>query len=833
MSNPDDMSVDDFFNDMIKNDQKKLQDMKQMLGSQERAVKQHNMVLHEKLPQQQPNFEQPSSNIELGTAQEVLQNLQRDINCLSSNDRFVRKNALEKIRSVVNQCKTTNRVDVMAHIYSHLDQPVLNLFHDQVEAVRENACALMLDFLTHLTAPELGDSYSIIVPTLHTRLTSKRENEKWTEPSEEVRIILNLLLNVTVEKFGEAIGHAHYTDSIVQCLKSSFTDFHGIIKEACSTSITICNKLPEKTHYFASNLIKSLRPNLTHNRSEVRVAALHAIENLMLHCRGNDVPMEDLDPLLHNIIMTDQSIPVRDALIDLASRWIQDWIEYFSFRYQIIFYCLVGLSDDVESIRHKSISALRSAGKIFIKDNEKEYEEMCEFERLHPQPKSDDPIYAVIGGRPPLECRMLVRDVANVKKCVAKLLADLFDWTIRKRRSASRTLYILLLFTEEYITQHLQILVPNYFQVCEDDEPSVREETLNGAVELTGRFVTPESYLALISAYLRPQYAASPNKLVHTLTVFSHLIRGLSHRVGNTALLRSFLSAAYQELSQTHLLNSENLQVRSAVLLCLEAIACNEIMSSYLTVDRQQAANYFYLLVTLCAQPSPSGSNDIYKELIRRGKHALESLARSCNLDNVEQLYDLHFDSVLDQVLVDLHIWDKTNPHMYTFQALVNNSAGSTIARYLDDNSRFIDVFLRHNTFMDTNKLVGDPIVSMTLFAVLNRLLAEHGPIISQHPYFLNKILHEVIAPHLVWRSGKMSSEFRKLAMACLSCLLRQRMVHGESVANLAPHIISAVEEDEPHVRTIASMLLGDFIEITAQFYDSILYFDILHKSLT
>jgi hypothetical protein len=766
-----DMDVDDFFADMMKTETKNIKIIQSVV--QEKSVKhiEHSNV--------QPSSPQPSQTLEfeIKTAQEVLQNLQRDINCLSSTDRSIRKNAASKIKTLMDQCISTNRVDVLAYIYSHMDQSILNLFSDPIESIREVSVAIMNSFVTQLTADELGDSFTMIIPAINGRLTSRKEDEFWIEQSEEVRTVLNRLLTNCVRKFSKRIGHAHYTDSIVAILKSSFHDFHGIIKEASVCSITLCNELSDRINLFASILVKATKHNLTHNRSDVRVAVLQAIQYLMIHCKGNDVPLEDLDPIFHNMIMTDQTAAVREAFMEMVHYWVLHWIEYFTYRYHIVFYCLVGLTDEIAAINNSAKLALEAGGRIFIKDNEKEYEEMVEYERMNPNNYPE---------RPPLSVRMLVRDVGNVKKIVDKLLADLFDWTIKKRVSASKALYALIVHTEEYITQHLEKLIPNYIQVCDDDEPTVKESTLSGAIQLTGRYVTPESYLRLISAYLRPQYSASPVKIINTLTVLTYLIRGKQKAFPNDA---QFLQELGHTLGQSHLY--ENAQIKSTLMTCLESVISNASLKP-LFQDPSISSHYFYLIL----------GND----------NVTQALANASD-KSVSDLYEAHFEAVLDRTLVDMNKWDKTSANLQLFQALVTKSSSITLERYMTVDSRLTQVLTRH---MNEDIKNSDPIVCLTLFAILNKLLADHGEAVKRNRPFLLKIMNNIVSPHLVWRNGPIHVEMRKAAMACMTCVLRQKMVQGEEVVDMLPHITSAIEEDAPHIRVITSILVADYLELTA-----------------
>ncbi|KAL0482356.1 hypothetical protein AKO1_012948 [Acrasis kona] len=791
--------VDDFFNDMIAGDKKNTTLAKKLLQQQKHLESKPKEQISQ--PQQQISATQTIT--QLGTPQDVLQSIQKDVNSLSSEDRNVRRAGLLKIKSIIDTCAKNERVDVMAHVFSHIDHALVRLFNDQVEFLRESSCRLVITFVTHLTTEELGESYSTIVPAIHPRLTNKKEGEWWTESSEEVRMLLNSLLTLCVSKFPNALSHAHYSDNIVHILKSSYHDFHDIIKEACTCTITLCEKMPHKVHLFASILILAIKHNTSHNRSDVRVSTIRAIQRLMLHCRGQDVPLQEhIHPALHSMIMTEQSPSVRAAIIETAHVWIREWIEYFSFRHYILFYCMIGLSDELNDVRQESSKALLKAGDIYIKDNESEYQQMCEYERMHPIPQQDEALYVQhIGSLPPLQVRMLIRDVTHVKKCIDWLLEDLFDWNVYKRRNACRALTTLLLFTRQHITQHLHKLIPNYLLVCQEDEQDIKQECLSGFVQLSGRFVAPESYLTLVCSYLKPHYAASPQKMIDALVIMEYLLKGAGNENMNDASLQEIIN----QLVQSHLIHSDHLGVKLAVLSVVEVLSCLKCL------NHVTGGELFKMFIVLqsnhAAQTTP------------RCLRALDSLAHASGHLHIHQLYKEHFDEALEFFLNDFETWNKTSVHLYSFQALLSHCPGECLVPHLHSQSKLAKVFLFHSN------ITLDPIVSLHVFAVMNNLLSNHGQLIINHQEFVKCVL-SIISSHMVWKSGSVAAELRRIASACLSCLLRQGVVTGEMIKDLTPSIISALEEDTASVRAVTSVLIGDFIKSTCSYYDEKVWSD-------
>lgn len=67
----------------------------------------------------------------------LCQSLQRDINCLTDDNRGTRKRALEKISKEVFSKKSKLSASVMKTVFEEILKPVLKLFSDPTEKCRE------------------------------------------------------------------------------------------------------------------------------------------------------------------------------------------------------------------------------------------------------------------------------------------------------------------------------------------------------------------------------------------------------------------------------------------------------------------------------------------------------------------------------------------------------------------------------------------------------------------------------------------------------------------------------------------------------------------------
>src|SRR5690606_11707445 len=105
-----------------------------------RAMKKRKKPVHAKpVKQQAPKVQIP----EFKTPQELLQSLQRDINCIGDKkaEKFVRLASINKLKTIVETYESDK--DLMSFLYSHMIQMLVFAFSDEVETIREIAIQIV------------------------------------------------------------------------------------------------------------------------------------------------------------------------------------------------------------------------------------------------------------------------------------------------------------------------------------------------------------------------------------------------------------------------------------------------------------------------------------------------------------------------------------------------------------------------------------------------------------------------------------------------------------------------------------------------------------------
>ena len=79
--------------------------------------------------------------------------------------------------------------------------------------------------------------------------------------------------------------------------------------------------------------------------------------------------------------------------------------------------------------------------------------------------------------RPNLGCRVLVNRHAS--KILPPLLRDIVDWVVETRIKSAQLLKTLLLNLEDYVTQHIEVLLTGLYKASLDEEKKVVADVSN------------------------------------------------------------------------------------------------------------------------------------------------------------------------------------------------------------------------------------------------------------------------------------------------------------------------------------------------------------------
>lgn len=197
---------------------------------------------------------------------------------LQSQDRKVRKQNYVELQKYLSGQEQFDDQD-LRNIFSETHMYFLNGLRDKSEAVREQA----IKFITYLIIERLplNDFYlTYIFPVIVERIGSV----ELIEDSEEIRLQMLQLLNDIIIKYSNTPQLKPFLNDSIIILCETVKDKYPSIKElSCQTIIHLSKALPRDFHMQAETLLKPVLSCFTHQRYKVRVEAIRAVGEIIMH----------------------------------------------------------------------------------------------------------------------------------------------------------------------------------------------------------------------------------------------------------------------------------------------------------------------------------------------------------------------------------------------------------------------------------------------------------------------------------------------------------------------------------------------------------------------
>ncbi|EFA07827.2 HEAT repeat-containing protein 2-like Protein [Tribolium castaneum] len=643
----------------------------------------------------------------------------------------------------------------------------LNGFRDKTEVVREQAIKFM-HFLIIDKLP-LNDFYlTYVCPVLVERVGTL----ELIEESEEIRLELVKFLQAIILKYSNSEQLKPFLNDCVVILCQTITDKHPAIKElSCKCVTDLAEALPRDFHMQAENLIKPIVSCFGHQRFRVRVEAIRATGEVIMHSsyKGLD---EVVGPLAEKLF--DQIPLVRRTVAQVAARWLQDYRDRYSFFHKILPLLLTGLNDEVEETRNESTQLWEKVGLQYQKENEKDLKDQIDF--LLELPKH----YPTELKRPNLGCRVLVQ--RNVGKLAKALSYELTSWQEDVRVRCSQLLCSLALHAEDGLTQNLQELLPAMYSAARDDDQRVVVNIFR-ASEIMGFFIPVKTWQQLILPVVED--GAHFGHLV----VLGGFIKGapLEHVTG-------CLVEITKVISDDSICYTRKKKLQTELVKCCDAIS-EKISKS----DPEVGFHLFKILISVISLRDPENSH-LTIEL-------LEPLVSTLQFSGLDCLWGAYVGRLLGHIQNEPKSWLVTTPQRCIFETILlhSNSAfgenlpkiGEILAQSLhpeaDPESR-LKTFWALSTAFDNKSVI---------FRKSSDLVTE----------FFEKLISEIFVPSLVWRPGLTAEALRTMAASCLLCalspiqgvdLFKSGAVLRQLCDKLAPLLISLMEDASFRSRQLA-----------------------------
>ncbi|KAK2567034.1 Dynein axonemal assembly factor 5 [Acropora cervicornis] len=676
--------------------------------------------------------------------------LQRDINCLSDENRGTRKRALEKIRKEVFSRKPHFPAALLQVAFTEILKPALKLFADPTEKCRELSVQLVSEFAKQVT--DLSQFLPYIIPTIVQRLGQP----ELVEPCEELRLYTVELLYSVAEICGEKLGV--YIDDLIKILQRTLVDpFHDVRKESCRFTNILAATCPEQFYFQASSLVNSLLKSLTHQHSKVRVSGIQTLGIVISYGDGKNVD----DVVSHLAQRTFDNAPaVRAALLPLL---------------------MTGLSDELPDIQNQSRELMSKVGNQYAAENEDELKDKIDFE--------EKPGYRLRTDmdRPNLGCRVLVQ--RNLSKILPAALRDMADWTADTRIKASSLVYFLLFYAEDYVTQHMEILLQGLYKASQDDSEEVVKQVVSSA-EMAGSFVDPAVFCKLALPHLEASSSGSSSNCSRCLRILAGLLRG-----SNPQLLKPHLKEICDTIALPDVCCTQQLSCQQHLLATVSAI-----IDKAGDGCRAHSFTLFYVNVVLC------------------------KLATTQGLESILQLYENHTQEFLDRLKVYYNSWSQYSSECRLFDVLLTES-GQIIGRHL---TVAMEIFTE---CLDSVKKGAE--LRLKMFSLLSRLLmsASHSEESSKaFSSYSVHIVRKLIIPNCVWQAGRTAAAVRSAAISCLWALLQSNLLShqdaGQVMKDLLTQLASCLDDHNQTTRLVSCKALQKLLVSCKSSFNA----DMLHQ---
>ncbi|XP_075244833.1 dynein axonemal assembly factor 5-like [Convolutriloba macropyga] len=703
----------------------------------------------------------------MSSAADVLKSLARPINTLGSENKVVRRKALEQIRKETVAKSPPLEKDELQTISVEVHRNVLSCLSDESEKCREIALDVMKDFLVMVPNP------LVLLPASMPVFVDRLGQQELTEESEEIRLTLVQTLSVVIDLTREGVVQFLY--DFIKILQQTIKDaFAEVKKESCKCASLLAKTIPAYFHQHSENLINPLLTQISHQHSKVRVAVISCLGDVIRY--GNNKSVEDV--ISHFAQRVFDPIPaVRLALTNVMGDWLLNLPDRYSFWHRMIPLLLSAVDDPQNEVASAAIDFWWKVGSQFEEENEQDLKDKLDFSIEMPA------WYPEGVERPCIGCRVLI--YRNFGKFIHGIQNDIADWGVETRVKTASLLYQCILNVEDSVTQFLAKVFVALQKGSLDDDKQVLKY-VQCSSELIGYFVNPESWCEILLPIIK---SAQSNA---GLFILGNIVKGsqpdiLKHYLGDVfaAIASDDVCRCYQQSKYLQSLQS-----------CVIEICKNQVTDIF--PYKQQLFDVSLASMALA----------IDSQTAKNGQQCLQTIASSLQVD-VANLYTDCMSTLLVRLGDKSKLMSSSSCEFLIFETLVL-SAGASVGVAVPEVMQMFKLYL------DPEK---DPELRLKFLTVLCKLVLSAGKTLnsqgglSAHALSLVK---DVLIPNLVWKAGRTNAATRTSCVTALWAILEGDFITKADLTGIAnemiPCLTSMLDEDNTTSRIIATKSLGKLI---------------------
>ncbi|KAK9883614.1 hypothetical protein WA026_001787 [Henosepilachna vigintioctopunctata] len=643
---------------------------------------------------------------------------------LQSEDRKQRKRALKEFQDFITKENISDHN--LRNIFNETQVYFVNTLRDKSEEVRE-AGVEFLKFLIIDILP-INDFYlTYVFPAMVERIGSV----ELIEDSEEIRLCLLLLLSEIICKYSNTQQLKPFLNDSVTILCETVKDKFPAIKEkSCQCIVFLAKGLPKDFHLQAESLIKPVLTCFNHQRYKVRDEGIKCIGEILMHCTYKAVDMV-MVPMAEKLF--DQIPVVRRTVAQVATKWLTEYRDRYSYFHKILPLLLTGLNDEVPETREEAIKNWKIVGKQYQEENEKDLKDEMDF--LIEPPKYYFPQLT----RPSLGCRVLVQ--RHVGKIAPAIANELQSWQADVRFRCSQLLCAIVLHSENLLTMHLQSILPAMFSTARDEDNRVVENIIR-ASEIIGLFVPFDSWSKLVL----PQIENSPH--YGHITVLRSLIQGCPKD-----LIWSSLEQITDVLKEDAICCSRKKKFQNEMIKCVEAICLK-----YQEKENSEVGYHLFKIMLSAIALRDVENMHINIEL-------LDKLSIALNLESTEKLWQIYLKKLLKEINADPASWTMFTAQCCLFDVILSSS-GVALGENLNDVLSILREVLDTSTDAECRLKI---FLALTVAFEHKETTFKNSTNLAQ---FFEQLINDVFVPSLVWHAGRTAEAMRTMVTTCLKTSL-------------------------------------------------------------
>ncbi|GIY23566.1 dynein assembly factor 5, axonemal [Caerostris darwini] len=662
----------------------------------------------------------------------------------------------------------------LTYLLEHVIKSLIVFLSDKSEKCRELSAIILKYLLQHSLISKNN------VPSLLNILARRLGKIDERERSEEIRLLEIELLGEIIEN-NMCLCLNDISSSLTACIVD---DCPEVKRKSCECLLLMASKQNSNFHMIASNFLKPLLCSITHQHSKTRILCIKAIGVV-----ADFLNEKEFDEALIHLAqrLFDHSSSVRMTVAEVIGNMLINLKDRYSYFHRLIPLMLSLLYDEVPEISSKAEDIWLKVGNHYIIENENTYKDLIDFS--HPDP----------GGRPPLGCRILVqRHIFNI---LPPLLKDIVDWKLETRIKSSKTLYSLILHSEDKITMKLPEVLEGIMNAVKIEGKQTIDIVMDCA-ELLGYFVDPSHLIDSILSLMHKNPSS-----VH-LNILASALKGMK----NTVPVECFV-AIIKFLTDPEICRTRKADDQANLLLCIETL-----LSTSCEIDSDVSYFTFIILTSV----SGLAASEV---IILKANELLQHLAelQSCTKTI---LFEQHTASFLKVLSESNEVWTEMSPEMSIFKFLIESG-------HLDEEMMNIIIpILTNNLHHSKNAKLRYMVmkISTSLFEKMSAIFYK-----SFSEQILS-LLHLGIFPNLTWSAGRTASSLRAIAAATLYQILYKSSIKKQMLTSISdellPLIATLSEDEEVTTRLIACKILNIILPELTDSTDEIKIHTLCHQML-